>query len=319
VRIGWVDYLKGFAIIFVVIGHSYRSIGMDIPLVFSGFDEWIYGFHMPLFFLASGFFFNYSKTLHDGMVTLLNKLETVMYPAILWMLIQYFIHYYLNVVLDIDFQSLGLLLIKPYAQFWFVYILFVCFIFSVIISTVPLTSIRLLLLSICFFVLYLVVGDVPVIGTLLYSFSFFLLGRVVFLSSKYLESFSTFSWFMLFFFGMLINSYLYYTPGKAWSAYAGCLLVLSMSFLFFRFSLFPIIRILGINTMYIYLLHIIIRDLTPSFLGGYLDYILIISLGLYLPVVIGSRVLPSYFFGLPISMRLSEFLKRNKIKLKGRE
>jgi hypothetical protein len=137
------------------------------------------------------------------------------------------------------------------------------------------------------------------------------LGRVVFLSSKYLESFSTFTWFILFIFGILINSYLYHNPGKIWSAYAGCLLVLSLSFLSFRFSFFPVIRVLGVNTMYIYLLHIIIRDLTPSFFGNYFDYIIIIVLGLYLPVVIGINILPSYFFGFPMRMRLSEFLKNN--------
>lgn len=44
-RIDWVDALKGFGIILVVTGHA------DTPESLMG---WIYGFHMPLFFMLSG-------------------------------------------------------------------------------------------------------------------------------------------------------------------------------------------------------------------------------------------------------------------------
>lgn len=44
----WVDFLKGLAIILVVIGHNAND---DIK-------EFIYSFHMPLFFIMSGFLFS---------------------------------------------------------------------------------------------------------------------------------------------------------------------------------------------------------------------------------------------------------------------
>lgn len=44
-RINWVDALKGFGIILVVTGHA------DTPMTLM---SWIYGFHMPLFFMLSG-------------------------------------------------------------------------------------------------------------------------------------------------------------------------------------------------------------------------------------------------------------------------
>ncbi|MCM1309660.1 MAG: acyltransferase family protein [Bacteroides sp.] len=46
-RVEWVDVLKGLAIIFVVLGHLPGD-----PYI----KQWIYSFHMPLFFMASGIF-----------------------------------------------------------------------------------------------------------------------------------------------------------------------------------------------------------------------------------------------------------------------
>jgi acyltransferase len=46
-RIEWVDHLKAMGIFLVVYGHSPPSV--------SGVEKWIYSFHMPLFFLISGY------------------------------------------------------------------------------------------------------------------------------------------------------------------------------------------------------------------------------------------------------------------------
>lgn len=50
-RIDWIDCVKGIGIILVYIGHCY------IPAV----NDLIYSFHMPLFFIISGFLWNNSK------------------------------------------------------------------------------------------------------------------------------------------------------------------------------------------------------------------------------------------------------------------
>ncbi len=47
-RIGWIDITKGIAIILVVLGHS--LIGLKI-------NDFIFSFHMPIFFIASGLLF----------------------------------------------------------------------------------------------------------------------------------------------------------------------------------------------------------------------------------------------------------------------
>lgn len=47
-RILWIDLLKGIGIILVVVGHVYHN---------SIIYDWIYSFHMPLFFFAAGFLY----------------------------------------------------------------------------------------------------------------------------------------------------------------------------------------------------------------------------------------------------------------------
>ena len=49
----WADITKGIAIILVIMGHSFASTGNICKFIFL--------FHMPLFFLISGYFFNFSK------------------------------------------------------------------------------------------------------------------------------------------------------------------------------------------------------------------------------------------------------------------
>lgn len=47
-RIEWVDIAKGFGIILVVIGHMVKGNGIV--------GQYIWAFHMPLFFFLSGMF-----------------------------------------------------------------------------------------------------------------------------------------------------------------------------------------------------------------------------------------------------------------------
>ena len=61
----WIDVCKGIAIILVVTGHvvtSYHNSGLyiDTP-AFNGWGRVIYAFHMPLFFIVSGYLTKFSK------------------------------------------------------------------------------------------------------------------------------------------------------------------------------------------------------------------------------------------------------------------
>lgn len=66
-RLSWLDVLKGIGIILVVIGHVYSN-----RTVFN----WLYSFHMPLFFLAAGWGYKEKSVLTD----IKRRIQTIVVP-----------------------------------------------------------------------------------------------------------------------------------------------------------------------------------------------------------------------------------------------
>lgn len=78
----WISCAKGLAIVLMVIGHS----GAPETLV-----QWIYNFHMPLFFFVSGYLFNI-KYLQDGVTFIKKKFKSLYIPFVKWSLIFLILH-----------------------------------------------------------------------------------------------------------------------------------------------------------------------------------------------------------------------------------
>lgn len=55
-RIDWIDALKGWGMVLIVVGHVWSLTD------FSAFYQWIYAFHVPLFFFAAGLTFTIKNT-----------------------------------------------------------------------------------------------------------------------------------------------------------------------------------------------------------------------------------------------------------------
>lgn len=68
-RLSWLDILKGIGIILVVIGHIYLN-----PTV----RDWLYSFHMPLFFLAAGLLYKEKPIVTD----IKRRIKTIVIPLI---------------------------------------------------------------------------------------------------------------------------------------------------------------------------------------------------------------------------------------------
>ena len=66
-RLSWLDVLKGIGIILVAIGHIYSN-----RTVFN----WLYSFHMPLFFLAAGWVYKEKPVLTD----IKRRIQTIVVP-----------------------------------------------------------------------------------------------------------------------------------------------------------------------------------------------------------------------------------------------
>ena len=68
-RIAWLDQLKGFGIILMVYGHNFPVL-----------EEYIYSFHMPLFFIIAGIFHPKNITVS----TIKKRVRKILLPYFLW-------------------------------------------------------------------------------------------------------------------------------------------------------------------------------------------------------------------------------------------
>ena len=69
-RVKYVDLLRAFGIILMIMGH----VGFG-----KTFDYWIHAFHMPIFFIISGYFFNIQKS-QNWKDTMIKKMKTMLIP-----------------------------------------------------------------------------------------------------------------------------------------------------------------------------------------------------------------------------------------------
>ncbi|EWC40324.1 acyltransferase family protein [Stutzerimonas stutzeri] len=130
----WVDYAKAIGIILVVYGHVARGVfNAGLPIDEQKFvlvDSIIYSFHMPLFFFLSGLFFfdSLQKRGRGGLI--INKVDTIVYPFIVWSLLQGLFEVVLSNYTNgqVTLTEVLSLLWMPRAQFWFLYALFLVFV-----------------------------------------------------------------------------------------------------------------------------------------------------------------------------------------------
>ncbi len=73
-RIHSIDIAKGIGIILVILGHLIKNYN---NILFGGIHDWIYSFHMPLFFILSGMTFSHKRRIPDLAIRLL-------LPYIIW-------------------------------------------------------------------------------------------------------------------------------------------------------------------------------------------------------------------------------------------
>ena len=86
-RIEWIDYAKGIGIFLVVLGHVLRGLGASVGQGYQpelrAMDQWIYAFHMPLFFLLSGLFADRAVSKPPRRF-LIDRFQKILYPYFLW-------------------------------------------------------------------------------------------------------------------------------------------------------------------------------------------------------------------------------------------
>jgi fucose 4-O-acetylase-like acetyltransferase len=135
-RLNWIDIAKGIGIVLVVIGHVGRGlVNSDIIAdqdAYYALDNLIYSFHMPLFFLLSGYLAYAQLEKHRVKTFVVSKVDVIIYPYVIWSLIQGGIELVMSGYTNRTELDFGLLnIFQPHAQFWFLYWLFI---FSVLLA-----------------------------------------------------------------------------------------------------------------------------------------------------------------------------------------
>ena len=153
-REAWLDGLKGLAILLVILGHVLSGY-MDarvFPESYVSFYHvrtWIYAFHMPLFFLLSGFTFTlaYWRGGRLRAAGFFQQLFNLLWIYVLFALIQWGVKQavpdMVNEVYDLD--TLRRMFVEPLGNFWYIYVLFVIYLIAALTNT-PAWSMRWLLL-----------------------------------------------------------------------------------------------------------------------------------------------------------------------------
>lgn len=135
-RLEWVDQAKGLGIIFVVFGHvidGARAAGVPVDAhTFRLTWDALYAFHIPLFFFLSGLFFPQSLRHRGVLGLLLNKVDTLLYPYVIWSLLQGFAQVLMarHVNNPVTVSQVLQLWWHPRQEFWFLYALFFTYLFA---------------------------------------------------------------------------------------------------------------------------------------------------------------------------------------------
>ncbi|MCM8814001.1 MAG: acyltransferase family protein, partial [Candidatus Omnitrophica bacterium] len=126
----WVLVAKGIGILFVVIEHFYPE---GSPAYWVGLRNSIYTFHMPLFFILSGYL--YTRNKYSYRELLKNKVRRLLYPFISiagsFFLIKYLAGQLFRLEHGVHWGSLYALFTDPVTSYmpllWFVHTLFIIF------------------------------------------------------------------------------------------------------------------------------------------------------------------------------------------------
>ncbi|WP_157305505.1 acyltransferase family protein [Chitinophaga tropicalis] len=284
-RLGWIDYAKGIAIILVVYRHvefGLKKSGVPLSQWIVDLNDMLYSFRMPLFFLLSGLFFEKGIARKGSKGFLLSRVNTLLYPYVLWALIQITLQIYFSTVANArrspsDYLNI---LIQPrnLDQLWYLFALFNVTLLYFLTTRLfggrkmPQLVLALILLSVAPFV-----KPVSTFYDIALHYIFFCIGNMTanfFFSGKTQEMLSSpygpvslLPLFVVcqvyFLHHQQMNLFLY-----AAVALTGSLFVIMLSFQLAKYNALPVLRTFGHYSLYIYLLHVPIVSLIRYFLLG---------------------------------------------------
>ena len=126
----WIDVTRGVAIYLMVLGHCIQyATPLDYNFHGNIVFRVIYGFHMPLFMILSGYLFWYSLQKYDLLHGIISKIKGIMIPCAVWGLVTYICDI---VIFNYQDRSLGGYLYYTAFSNWFLWAVFYCSLYGFI-------------------------------------------------------------------------------------------------------------------------------------------------------------------------------------------
>lgn len=262
-RIEWIDALKGFAILTVVIGHcadGILSAGMYSQYKFElqALYDAIYSFHMPLFFIVSGFVFWLSKSY--------TKYKSKIFDFVIVYLIWYFLTWLVKFLLgakvnkQVGFEELLGIFYHPIAPMWYLYVLII---FYLIFSVLNIKKVTFPVVALCGVVAItskIMNLNIGVINQLLYHAYFFIMGGYIVQTKLYTKlktphvcmscmvlAFNIYLYFNHVMIGVYVNAFKIFVVANIASLICFYAIV--------KMKVYEVMKVMGENTLQIYVIH----------------------------------------------------------------
>ena len=298
-RIEWIDALKGFAIFSVVLGHcvtdsmssnTFPEYAATLKIIY----DFIYSFHMPLFFIISGFVFYISKSYKRFKIKVIDF--TIVY--ILWSSFMWASKYVMakdvnNPVTLVDLFSI---VYKPIMIYWYLYVLIFMYLVVSLLKIERVSGKVLLFSAIIAIGVKFLHLEIGIVNQFLYHIYFFLAGGYCF-SSGLLTKIRKRE-FLLSIFVLLANIFLYLFASPVPETVViikGFIIanVASLACFFAISNMKPmsVLVLMGANTLQIYVMHcfftgglrVVFKHLACS--NIYLYFLLGTLMGIVIPIL----------------------------------
>lgn len=142
----WLDCIKVVACILVVLGHFFQSMTksniVDASYLYKWFNQTIYMFHVPLFFICSGYLyqqFSCVNSLRSWKNNVIKKIVSLGIPYFIFSILTWLLKTIFSRTVNsgMEYGLLSTLFFNPTAPYWYLYCLFLIFIIT---PTVPNTK-----------------------------------------------------------------------------------------------------------------------------------------------------------------------------------
>lgn len=301
-RIDWIDALKGFAILSVVVGHcvtdsiSSQTFPEYAALLQMMYDA-IYSFHMPLFFMISGYVFYLTKSYRKWKTKVLDF--SIVY--VIWSTLMWFSKYMMSgdVNHPVTIIDLVSIVYKPIMIYWYLYVLIILY---AIVSCLRWERVSWRLWSISALAAIAAKTmqlDIGILNNIIYHMCYFLAGGVLLQTGLLQKLKLKHAAFLSVLVLMNCIFYFSWTPAAVWVVVwkkfliANCLSLLCF-WMFSRLSVNAVLCVMGVNTLQIYVMHcfftgglrVLFKHMHTGSIGLY--FVSAIVLGILIPVLCGK-------------------------------